>query len=578
MLLRDRLYIGYLEAADVLEIISYNEAAGRFEFQVVTDYREGATPRVRYARRLVCTACHQNAAPLFARPLWDETNSNTGISGRLRKVHDSYQGILPQAGVDIAYAIDNATDRANEFGLTQKLWQQGCGAGEAGARCRATLLNRTLQYLLSGRRGFDTHSTDYRLRLRDAMHAVRRDLWPQGLLIPNPDIPNRRPLPATVAPLHQDADIPAATWTRRADVNALFDPLAARPPLQHWNPDPDEWVTRAVQGLSQFLANADVQRVDDHLADSAVTESTYRARCTTGRDPDGSTARRIKIDCRGKSLAFRGILYQNSSDDSLRGQLRGVRLAGEDLGTIQSDGRRASESVWQLELRRAGSRYRLRRANADQLDQLVLQWHGDGHASATAELTIRHEGRLLAEAVDALARDDPGWLSAGPFQRAGVLPALFGSLGLEPLRWCCVLPPDLPAPESEPAAAPLASGRLAGFLKVCGGCHRSEDPFPPNFLAGSQQQVLATIAHCGERIQYRLAMWEKAPEERSKTPMPPTQSLSLHEDEGRNWMSGLLPELRKALHEIAALSRPLPPKQVTVARPYYELRPCLPAS
>ena len=42
MLLKDRLYVGYQEKANTLEVISYNEAAGRFEFQVVKDYRAEA--------------------------------------------------------------------------------------------------------------------------------------------------------------------------------------------------------------------------------------------------------------------------------------------------------------------------------------------------------------------------------------------------------------------------------------------------------------------------------------------------------------------------------------------------------
>ena len=63
MLARDRLYLGYQEKANLVEVISYNEAAARFEFQLVRDYRAGGTPRVVYANRDVCTACHQNHAP-----------------------------------------------------------------------------------------------------------------------------------------------------------------------------------------------------------------------------------------------------------------------------------------------------------------------------------------------------------------------------------------------------------------------------------------------------------------------------------------------------------------------------------
>ena len=43
--LKNRFYIGYQPNANTLEVISYNNAAGRFEFQVVSDYREGGKPK-----------------------------------------------------------------------------------------------------------------------------------------------------------------------------------------------------------------------------------------------------------------------------------------------------------------------------------------------------------------------------------------------------------------------------------------------------------------------------------------------------------------------------------------------------
>lgn len=46
-LLQDRLYIAYMPVADVLEVISYNPTLGRFEFQLVSDYREGGQARDR---------------------------------------------------------------------------------------------------------------------------------------------------------------------------------------------------------------------------------------------------------------------------------------------------------------------------------------------------------------------------------------------------------------------------------------------------------------------------------------------------------------------------------------------------
>ena len=52
--LKDRLYLGFHEKAETLEVISYNPAAGRFEFQVADDYRAGGTARLRYANRALC--------------------------------------------------------------------------------------------------------------------------------------------------------------------------------------------------------------------------------------------------------------------------------------------------------------------------------------------------------------------------------------------------------------------------------------------------------------------------------------------------------------------------------------------
>ena len=93
MLLADRLYLGYQEKAATIEVISYNEAAGRFEFQVVRDYREGGEAKVYYADRPTCVACHRNHAPIFSRPLWDETNANAAIAATLASVRDAFYGI-----------------------------------------------------------------------------------------------------------------------------------------------------------------------------------------------------------------------------------------------------------------------------------------------------------------------------------------------------------------------------------------------------------------------------------------------------------------------------------------------------
>ena len=96
--LKDRLYIGYQEKSAVLEVISYNEAAGRFEFQLVKDYREGGRPQVVYANRTLCFACHQNGAPIFSRALWDETNANPQAAALLTASGQHFYGIPAERG------------------------------------------------------------------------------------------------------------------------------------------------------------------------------------------------------------------------------------------------------------------------------------------------------------------------------------------------------------------------------------------------------------------------------------------------------------------------------------------------
>jgi len=63
------------------------------------------------------------------------------------------------------------------------------------------------------------------------------------------------------------------------------------------------------------------------------------------------------------------------------------------------------------------------------------------------------------------------------------------------------------------------------FHRHCALCHRSNEPSPPNFLTGSEQQIYANLAHCAQRLYVRLAMWDHDADGRAKTPMPPFTAL-----------------------------------------------------
>ena len=247
-LLKDRLYLGYQEKANLIEVISFNETAGRFEFQLVKNYAAGAEPQVFYANRSVCVSCHQNRAPIFSRQVWDETNANPEIAKRLANARADFDGLPIRVGVDVPNAIDNATDRANLFAAYQLLWRDGCGDTR---RCRARALAAALQYRLTNERGFDFQSTIFRQDFLVPFEKNWQARWPSGLKIPSNDIPNRDPL--------QFADS-----ERLAHVPARFEPLLPRGHKEIWQWETDRY--RLVKGIGEFFSGSDIRMLADKLA------------------------------------------------------------------------------------------------------------------------------------------------------------------------------------------------------------------------------------------------------------------------------------------------------------------------
>jgi hypothetical protein len=253
MLLEDRLYLGYQEKAATLEVISYNEAAGRFEYQVVRDYREGGAANVYYADRPTCIACHRNHAPIFSKPLWDETNANAAIAAMLIGLKDSFYGIPVARGVDVPNALDAATDRANTYAALQRVWQDGCDS----IACRADGLLAMLQYKLAGNRHPAPDRDGPGKAFAAALSRQWQALWPGGLAVPEGDLPNRAPL---AAPLDPHVPLNEADAIRISTVEPPFEPFEPRPPHEIWTvPQSPAQGRRLVQGLAQFVAGADIQ-------------------------------------------------------------------------------------------------------------------------------------------------------------------------------------------------------------------------------------------------------------------------------------------------------------------------------
>lgn len=268
MHLKDRLFIGYHEKTAVLEVISYNEAAGRFEFQLVNDYRAGGTPTVRYANRALCTACHQNQSPIFSRPMWDETNVNPKIAALLVHQRRPYHGFPIRQGVGVLQAFDDATDRANEISLVQLLWREGCeqtSRPEQSIRCRAELIEWVLRYALS-KGSVQDWQTSEAPGEPPSFLAAWRARWPHGLAIPNPDIPNRNPFRYVAVSEFPGLSEVEATALEGREPRSLFrgphEPTLPREPLETWTiPDSPQTLERVLDSFTQFFTKADLDRL-----------------------------------------------------------------------------------------------------------------------------------------------------------------------------------------------------------------------------------------------------------------------------------------------------------------------------
>lgn len=545
-ILKDRLYLGYHEKAAVLEVISYNEAAGRFEFQLVLDYRPGGAARLVYANRAVCTACHQGGGPLFSRQVWDETNANPEIARLLAAEKRDFYGFPIALGVDVPAAIDAATDRANRIAVHQLLWREGCGSDE----CRAAAFTSALQHRLSG--GLHEGMGE---ELRKAWEAR----WPHGLAIPDPDIPNRDPLashkPASIASvpanLGPEESRRLSRLVLRSHVPAAFEPLNPRPPLEVWTKDTGP--ERLIAGLAAFLTDEDARRLDAALFARGAVREQQTFPCEVSVQPRAS-GERIKLRC---SEALEGRIF-----------LEGSRVAG---GTIEKLGELRDLEVIAGTSGPRGVEIRV----AQKLTGLHAR-RADGNA--VESLRISYDGEAVVvflddfSAMKKLIRDLPGDVfSSAPFRRTAVL----GALGLESDA-CCLEDAGLPPPslETPGAVADFPEPAIRALYQYCGRCHATPEVSPPNFLFGDERRVRSNLAHCAERIFYRLDLWRLPVPERSKTPMPPVHALAalgLTEGDPR---LGLLRQHAAGLLRQETGKEPL--LEDLEGRGYESLRRCLP--
>ncbi len=560
ILLKDRLFLGYQERSQTIEVISYNELAGRFEFQLVKNYGSGDVPEVRYANRAICISCHQNAGPIFALFPWDETNRNAGVAARLARVKPRFYGVPAFQGAGPAASIDASTDRASLLPVHQRLWTEACGDEDAdrAARCRAGAFIAMLQYRLSGAVQFDRGSASYRDEFFKVSIRQWQRRWPYGLKVPNPDLRNREPVFA------------------HPDIPAIFDPLNLRPPLEVWSAERNRDIEKVITGLSETIPATDLKRLDQFLDDARaqqdIASSMIESTCSVTEQTLAGGVVRVLAKCSldgdvaglQGSVRFRdGVLIDGSLDQlSLPGGATLFQLLVRAGGRVV-EGDTVSVSLVPAQPQTG---FKPRLASGSTITGITLRYVHELRAVGEPVLGrmrvfISDDFRVVTDAVERLRLDEiearSGVFSNQPFQGTRAMQALFRTLGWKPTSWCCDSERAFPPARAEGG---VAQENVAGLSEVqdsasvrmlyryCASCHRTDNPVPPNFLSGDAATVERRLGQCAPRIFYRLSMWAMDAEQRAVTPMPPMAALASHGIDNVRWRDS--PEL-KSLRDYA---------------------------
>ncbi|MFQ5995273.1 MAG: hypothetical protein ACE5K1_09260 [Acidiferrobacterales bacterium] len=592
--LRDRLYLGYQEKANIIEVISYNDAAGRFEFQVVRDYGPGLAPRVLYANRPLCIGCHQNGGPIFPTQLWDETDSNPEIAKRLLHERQAFYGAPVNRTFVPAIAISASIERANLFSAHQLIWREGCRHNNSplAIRCRASMFTSILQYRLSGYRFFDERASHYNDDFLKILKENWKEYWPAGLAISSAEIANRNPLSSGAA------------------ISSEFDPLNPRPPLEVWSLSRPRDVNHAITGLAEHLAAADVRGLDQHLfaegIKAGMPTEVQNTRCKFSGKNLADWLYRLWFSCEKQDgvvehgFGMDGWMYIEKN-----GHVRGMInwLGIDEVNTLRDlelidDGFEQADGQWRLNLQvlQNGSGLHARLPGGHSVAGLELRWAMTKRAEhlpaqvprqsefvASARLAIIDDFVRVRTAVAAMTdRAAAGQLDVfdpKPFQGTRVMQALFEQLGLRTGDYCCEHIASMPAVATEDDEIQLAGippSVVQTFQRLCGTCHRTANRFPPNFLSGDTRQISANLKHCAQRIFYRLSMWELPIHGRPKSPMPPAHALARIGVPLTQWREST--ELASLKRYVAELVMPGRGTIDLLRRDYETIRTCLPSA
>jgi hypothetical protein len=480
-LLKDRLYLGYQERMNLIEVISYNEAAGRFEFQLVKNYGPGLTPEVYYTDRTVCGVCHQSHSPVFSKAPWDETAANPLISALLEKQRDQFYGIEPKHGIDTAAQIDAATDRAAFFSVYNQLWGPGCEVNVSHRQalsCRQQLLREMLRLRLTSGHGADAMAADF----RDQLLARWNQVWPAGLAIPDVDLPNRAPLrghrptsgrPFTPIEFGELQEFSVGEVAELAQVDPVFEPSNRRAPQAVLTADDmqTDWYEMLMGGLSNTLSEQDISLIDQRLVE---LRDPSQAEVLTGE----CSGRRVqvgqqvftKLDCLYSSVSGSGRLTMRlpgTLDESLgaaAGKIASMSWGSRRLTQLRLEPAATQPRNWDVRSGLTGLQPRF--ADGRALAGISLleaeKQTANGRASGTVRMAIEIHiqsdfeslDRVLQRMVDEGSAGALNSLTRPVMQQSALMTDLHRNLGMPEIDRCCNDVAGMPVPQFSASLLP----------------------------------------------------------------------------------------------------------------------------
>jgi hypothetical protein len=323
--------------------------------------------------------------------------------------------------------------------------------------CRADALLAVLQYKLAGNRhlGPEHDGPGKAFTATVGRHWDAR--WPGGLALPEGDVPNRVPL---TAPLDPHVPLSEAEAIRLTTVAREFEPFEPRPPHEVWKaPTSPEQGRRLVQGLAEFLAGADIQRLDALLWQQDASTMDIEGMCEVATVDLANDRREVRLDCPGPDgLALQGYV-QLRGDAITGGAISRLQMRGQVVTNLKIAGGRFEEAGGQgrllLELEERAADLHARLPDGDAIRALAVGWSlGDEPASGVAIARVSADFEILYKAVATMqertATGASDALGAAPMRRVALMSELFAALGAEPIDWCCLDDTAMPAAALEP--------------------------------------------------------------------------------------------------------------------------------